>query len=87
MPEAVAREVRAHFENLTAWLEHVLESGARGNLFKLGASVQAEAATLVSLVYGAMLAARAYGNAALFKDVTDGAVERIVKPRKRTRIA
>ncbi len=55
-------------------------------MFKLGASVQDEAATLVSLVYGAMLAARAYGNAALFKHVTDSAVERLVKPRKRTRV-
>ncbi len=27
LPEEVASEVRAHFENLTAWLEHVLESG------------------------------------------------------------
>ncbi|MBB5468156.1 TetR/AcrR family transcriptional repressor of nem operon [Paraburkholderia sp. CI2] len=87
LPDEVAQEVRAYFENLAAWLEHVLESGARANQFKLSTSVQAEAATLVSLVYGAMLAARAYGNAALFKDVTDGAVDRIVKPRKRTRIA
>jgi TetR/AcrR family transcriptional regulator, transcriptional repressor for nem operon len=41
------------------------------------------AVTFVSLAYGAMLAARAYGNAALFRDVTGGAVERLAVPRKR----
>ena len=46
-------------------------------------SVQTEAATFVSLVYGAMLAARAYGNAGMFRDVTGGAVERLAVPRKR----
>ncbi len=87
LPDEVAKEVKRFFDNLTAWVEHVLESGARSNLVKLGSSVQIEAAMLVSLVYGAMLAARAYSNPALFKDVTDGAVERLVKPRKRTRSA
>lgn len=86
LPEEVAQEVRAHFDNLATWLEHVLESGVRGKRFKLSASVQTEARKLVSLVYGAMLAARAYGDAALFKDVTADAVEKLVKPRKATRI-
>lgn len=86
LPEEVAQEVRAHFDNLATWLEHVLESGVRGKRFKLSASVQTEARKLVSLVYGAMLAARAYGDAALFKGVTADAVEKLVKPRKATRI-
>ena len=87
LPEDVADGVKAFFDNLTSWLEQVLESGVKGGLIKLDASVQSEAATLVSLVYGAMLAARAYANVALFKEVTEGAVERLVKPRKRTRSA
>jgi TetR/AcrR family transcriptional repressor of nem operon len=87
LPDEVAKEVKRYFDNLTAWVEHVLKSGAKNDLVKLGSSVQTEAATLVSLVYGAMLAARAYGNAALFKDVTDGAIERLAKPRKRARSA
>jgi TetR/AcrR family transcriptional regulator, transcriptional repressor for nem operon len=82
LPDEVAQEVKAFFDNLTAWVEHVLVSGTNGNLIKLDTSVQTEAATLVSLVYGAMLAARAYGNAELFKAVTEGAVERLVKPVK-----
>ena len=85
LPEEVAHEVKAHFGNLSAWLEQVLEEGVKDKLFKLDSSVEAQAEMLVSLVYGAMLAARAYGNAALFKSVTDGALERLVKPPKRTR--
>jgi TetR/AcrR family transcriptional repressor of nem operon len=87
LPDEVAQQVKTHFEDLTAWLESALASAAKDNLITLSSSVQNEAATLVSLVYGAMLAARAYGDAALFKNVTDGAVERLVKPRKRTRSA
>ncbi|HXZ08331.1 MAG TPA: TetR/AcrR family transcriptional regulator [Paraburkholderia sp.] len=87
LPEAVASEVKAFFDNLTAWVVAVLESGVKNDLVKLDAPVQTEAATLVSLVYGAMLGARSYGGVALFKDVTETAVERLVKPRKRSRSA
>ncbi len=86
LPTDVAREVKAQFENLTAWLEPVLESGAKRGQFKLGASIPTEAATLVSLIYGAMLAARVNGHAALFKTVTDGAVEKLIKPGRATKI-
>jgi TetR/AcrR family transcriptional regulator, transcriptional repressor for nem operon len=85
LPEEVAQGVKTFFARLTSWIEQVLDSGVKNGLLALDASVQTEAATLVSLVYGAMLAARAYGNVALFKDVTEGAVERLVKPRRRTR--
>jgi TetR/AcrR family transcriptional regulator, transcriptional repressor for nem operon len=85
LPEEVAQGVKAFFDNLTSWLEQVFEAGVKNGLLKLDSPVQTEAATLVSLVYGAMLGARAYGDVALFKSVTEGAVERLVKPRKRTR--
>ena len=87
LPEEVAQEVKTFFDNLTAWLEQVLQSGVKSDLIKLDSSIQAEAATLVSLVYGAMLAARVRGDVALFKLATEGAVERLVKPRKRKRSA
>lgn len=86
LPAEVALEVRGDFDDLALWLEHVLESGVRGKQFKLGASVQIEARKFVSLVYGAMLAARAYGDATLFRDVTADAVEKLVKPRKTIRM-
>jgi TetR/AcrR family transcriptional regulator, transcriptional repressor for nem operon len=87
LPEEVAQGVKTFFDKLTTWIEGVLESGVKDDLLKLDSSVKTEAATLVSLVYGAMLAARAYGSAAQFKEVTEGAVERLVKPRKRARSA
>jgi len=87
LPDEVAREVTAHFAHLTAWLEPVLESAAKGGRIKLGASVQVETATIVSLIYGAMLAARAYGGAALFKAVSDGVIERLVAQRGSTKSA
>ncbi|MGS0894632.1 TetR/AcrR family transcriptional regulator [Burkholderia stagnalis] len=85
LPDEVAAAVKAHFDNLAAWLERVLDAGVKARLVRLDASVPIEAATLVSLVYGAMLAARAYGDAALFKDVTGRALERLAAPRGRTR--
>lgn len=83
LPDEVARAVKAHFDDLAAWLVRVLEIGVKDGIVRPGLSVQTEAATFVALVYGAMLAARAYGNAALFRDVTAGAVERLAAPRKR----
>ncbi|MBV8260341.1 MAG: TetR/AcrR family transcriptional regulator [Paraburkholderia sp.] len=85
LPEEVVLGVKGFFDKLTSWLARVLEAGAKDGLLNLHSSVQTEAATLVSLVYGAMLAARAYADVALFKQVTEGAVERLVKPRKGTR--
>ncbi len=82
LPDDVAAEVRAHFENLSAWLERALEAGAKAKLIKLTDSARAESATLVALIYGAMLTARAFGNAALFKEVTDSAVAKLVRSRK-----
>lgn len=87
LPEEVAQGVKTFFDHLTSWLEGVLESGVKDDLIKLDAPIQSEAATLLSLVYGAMLAARAYASVTLFKDVTERAVERLVKPRKRKRSA
>ncbi|WP_185634311.1 hypothetical protein [Burkholderia contaminans] len=55
----------------------------RDGIVQPDVSVRTEAATFVSLVYGAMLAARAYGNAGMFRDVTGGAVERLAVPRTR----
>lgn len=83
LPDEVARAVKAHFDDLAAWLVRVLDTGVKDGVVQPGVSVQTEAATFVSLVYGAMLAARAYGNAGMFRDVTAGAVERLAVPRNR----
>lgn len=83
LPDEVAQEVRAHFGDLAAWLEPLLESAAKAGLIKLASPVRTEAASLVSLIYGAMLAARAYGDAGLFNSVTQSALDRLVNSHKR----
>jgi TetR/AcrR family transcriptional regulator, transcriptional repressor for nem operon len=80
LPDEVAQEVRAHFENIAQWLEKVLEEGSQSNQLHLKETPKSEAATLLSIVYGAMLTARVYGNAEFFKHVTDDAVARLVRP-------
>lgn len=85
LPDDVAKQVKGFFDNLTAWVERTLDAGVKGNLLVLSSPVKTEAATIVSLVYGAMLAARASGNVPLFKLVTESGIERIVKPSKRSR--
>jgi TetR/AcrR family transcriptional regulator, transcriptional repressor for nem operon len=79
LPEEVAQEVRAHFETVATWLEHVLDEGSQRHQLQLKESAKSEAATLVSLVYGAMLTARVYRDTAYFKHVTDDAVARLVR--------
>ena len=78
LPDELAREVKGHFENVSRWLEGVLEAGVRSGQLTFSATVRSEAETLLSLVYGAMLTARAYGGAALFKSVSQQAVDRLV---------
>ncbi len=87
LPEEIAHEVKDYFGNLTVWLEHVLELAAKGKSVKLAAPIRTEAATLVSVIYGAMLAARACGDAALFKEVTDNAMAKLAMPRRRAQSA
>jgi TetR/AcrR family transcriptional regulator, transcriptional repressor for nem operon len=79
LPEEVAQEVHGHFDNVAKWLENVLDTGAQSGQFQLNGSPKAEAAMLMSVVYGAMLTARIYRNAELFKHVTDDAVARLVR--------
>ncbi|GLQ48941.1 TetR/AcrR family transcriptional regulator [Dyella flava] len=80
LPDEVAQEVRAYFENFDKWLEEVLASGAKSKQLKLRGTAKSEAKLLVSLIYGAMLAARAYGNAELFKDVANDAIAQLSRP-------
>ncbi|WP_326830384.1 TetR/AcrR family transcriptional regulator [Xylophilus rhododendri] len=69
IPSVVADEVRGHFLDLTAWLATVLEQGASAGVFQLRGTPEAEAMALMATVHGAMLAARAYGDPAIFKTI------------------
>lgn len=78
LPEEVASEVRAHFKALSAWLASVLERGVRDGTLLLGASAEVEADVFLATIHGAMLSARAYGDAAMFGAVTRPLLERFI---------
>lgn len=66
VPAEVADEVKGHFDDLHAWIAATLEEGASKNTLRLTDTPTSEAATFVASIHGAMLAARAAGQASLF---------------------
>jgi TetR/AcrR family transcriptional repressor of nem operon len=78
LPEEITLEVRAHFRALAAWLTSVLERGARQGRFQLAGTAKAEAEVLLATVHGAMLSARAYGDARMFGAVVHPVLERLI---------
>lgn len=81
LPEEVALEVRAHFRTLSAWLTSILERGAKQGSFRLSGTARAEAEVFMAGVHGAMLSARAYGDAKIFGVITRPLLERLL-PRR-----
>jgi TetR/AcrR family transcriptional regulator, transcriptional repressor for nem operon len=78
LPEEVTLEVRAHFRALSAWLTSVLERGAIQGRFKLVGTAKGEAEVFMATVHGAMLSARAYGDAKVFGVVVSPVLERLI---------
>jgi len=76
LPEAIAVEVKAHFRDLSAWLASVLERGVEQGVLVLTNSPQVEAEVLMATTHGAMLSARAYGDAGIFGLVMQRALDR-----------
>ncbi len=77
LPQPLAAEVRSHFDDVTSWLASVLALGVESQHWKLSESAENAAASFVSLVYGAMLIARAFNDPAKFVSVTDEALAKI----------
>ena len=80
LPEDVAACVRAHFVDLSRWLETVLTAGAQLGVFQLKGAASAEAESFMATVYGAMLIARAYGNPEKFSQIVQAAFRRLHGP-------
>ena len=70
LPEEVAIEVRSYFRFLSGWMASVLEQGMQQKTISVATSPQIEAEVLMATVHGAMLSARAYGDAAVFGTIT-----------------
>ena len=77
LPEEVQAEVRLHFKALGEWLERTLKAGAKAGVIKLQDSAATEGQTLMAVVHGAMLSARATGDCDVFRLVTGAALKRL----------
>ena len=81
LPEPIGLEVRAHFLSLSKWLTAVLERGAQNGQLKLTNTPHAEAEAFMATVHGAMLSARAYGDAKAFVVATGPLLQRLAQNR------
>lgn len=77
LPEEVQAEVRLHFMALADWLERTLKAGVEVGVINLQDSAAVEAQTLMAVVHGAMLSARATRDCDIFKLVTGAALKRL----------
>lgn len=77
VPAEVADEVKQHFDDLHAWIAATMEEGASKNALRLGDTAPTEAATFVASIHGAMLAARAAGDASLFWTIAKLSTDRL----------
>lgn len=80
IPAEVADEVRGHFSELSAWLTTVLARGAAQKTFFLQTSPEEEARTFMATVHGAMLSARAFGDADMFPRTVQPLLRRLTTP-------
>lgn len=80
LPSDLTNDVRAHFRDLSNWLEIVLTKGAQVGCFELQGSARQEAETFMAMVYGAMLVARANGDPKAFGAIVASGLSRIAAP-------
>ena len=78
LPDAVAAEVQAHFRSLAKWLEGALARGEAEGSLTLTSAPKIEAEAFMATVHGAMLSARAYGDADIFATVTRSLMQKIM---------
>jgi len=80
LPDELAEHVRVHFRDLSNWLEIVLTKGAQLGRFQLQGSARVEAEAFMSIVYGAMLTARAYGEPKVFAEIVQSGLKKLLRP-------
>jgi TetR/AcrR family transcriptional repressor of nem operon len=77
LPDDLGKSVRAHFVDLSNWLEIVLTRGAQMGQYHLQGSARQEAESFMAMVYGAMLTARAYGDPKVFAAIVANGLKRL----------
>ncbi len=83
LPGDLAGAVRAHFLDLSNWLEIVLTRGAQMGRYELQGSARQEAESFMAIVYGAMLTARAYGDPKVFADIIANGLKKLASSAAR----
>lgn len=81
LPEDVALQVRAFFRFLSAWLTSLFERAASRGALVLANPPRVEAEIFMATVHGAMLSARAYGDADMFGTIMDPQLQRLAAAR------
>jgi len=77
IPADVAKEVKGHFRDLHAWVTTNMEEGKSKGIMQLTDSPSAEASVFMASIHGAMLAARAVGDASLFWEIAKQSTKRL----------
>lgn len=80
LPADVAVEVRGYFRFLSCWMASVLERGVQQGTIRLMQPPEVEAEVFMATVHGAMLSARAYGDAKVFGAITAAQLARVQAP-------
>jgi TetR/AcrR family transcriptional repressor of nem operon len=78
LPAEVAREVSGHFADLNEWLATLLRRGESEKRLHLPVSPADEASLLMATVHGAMLSARAFNDADIFRRTVQPLIDNIV---------
>jgi len=84
LPDEVKSEVQAFFRDMEGWLASVLDDGVRQGTLHLSRGAALEAKSFLSLVHGAMLDGRVFGDAAAFDAVMGDAIGRLRVPFRHT---
>jgi TetR/AcrR family transcriptional regulator, transcriptional repressor for nem operon len=79
LPEEVAVEVRAHFQDLSAWVTLILQRGTKAKSIRLEKPAAVEAEIFIASVHGAMLSARAHGEPKMFGQIIRPVLDRLAK--------
>lgn len=75
LPAEVAREVSGHFADLSEWLATLLRRGESEKRLRLPVSPADEASLLMATVHGAMLSARAFNDADIFRRIVQPLID------------
>ena len=77
VPAEVADEIKGHFRDLHAWIASTMEEGVSKGSMQLTGIPSAEASMFMASIHGAMLAARAAGDALLFREIAKLSIDRV----------